>query len=59
VPRNLTQVEGVMSGEAGIFEWIVDEHSNLTHQRFIPGGVRTGFPNQVPSRLPVRGGGGG
>jgi hypothetical protein len=51
VPRNLTQVEGEMNGRSGIFEWIVDEKGNLTHQRFIPGGVRTGFPNQVPSRL--------
>lgn len=52
IPRNLVQVEGEVNGQPGIFEWIVDEHGVRTHQRFIPGGVRTGTPNQVPGRLP-------
>lgn len=46
VYRNLTQVEGVVNGQAGIFEYIVGPRG-LTHQRWIQGGRITGFPNQT------------
>ena len=58
VPVNLTQVEHSAehsehpeSDPDGIAEWIVDERGNLTHERFIPGGRRTGFSNQRPGKL--------
>jgi RHS repeat-associated protein len=45
--RNLTQMEGAVNGNKGIFEWIVNEYNQLSHQRFIKGGQITGYPNQV------------
>ncbi|EDM79665.1 hypothetical protein PPSIR1_16425 [Plesiocystis pacifica SIR-1] len=47
VTRNLTQVIGEVDGVEGVFEFIVGP-KGLTHQRFIPGGKITGFPNQRP-----------
>ncbi len=47
VLRNLTQMEGTVNGQKGIFEWIINENNQLSHQRFIPGGKITGYPNQV------------
>lgn len=47
---NLTQVEGKLNGQRGVFEWIV-QGEHLTHQRFIPKGRITGFPNQNPKKL--------
>lgn len=46
---NLYQVPGSYRGRSGVFEWIVDR-GYVTHRRFIPGGIVTGFPNQVPIR---------
>lgn len=63
VQRTLIQVldsgNGV-NGQAGIYEWIIDENGVVTHQRFIPGGSITGFPNQPvplfdPQGVPKRG----
>lgn len=48
VQRTLTQVEGTVNGQRGVFEWIVDPAGSVTHQRFIPDGRITGSPNQVP-----------
>jgi len=48
---NLSQVEGNMNGQDGIFEYIVDAEGNLTHQRFIPKGKPVGFSNQSPKKL--------
>lgn len=47
---NLTQMEGVVNGKSGVYEWIVTPKGELSHQRFIPSGKITGTPNQVPLR---------
>src|SRR6478736_1368953 len=41
---NLTQVPGELNGVAGRFEWIVNEHGQLTHQMFVQGGPSTERP---------------
>lgn len=49
--RQLYQLPGEVNGKSGVFEWIVDESGSnpvINHQRFIPGGGVTGYPNQVP-----------
>lgn len=41
---------GELNGKLGVFEWIIDRSGSnpvIKHQRFIPGGSVTGFPNQV------------
>lgn len=51
VQRTLYQLLGEMNGKPGVFEWILDESGSkpvIVHQRFIPGGSITGYPNQVP-----------
>jgi hypothetical protein len=51
VGRTLYQLPGELNGKSGVFEWIVDESGSnpvINHQRFIPGGTVTGYPNQVP-----------
>lgn len=42
---DLIQMLGKHHGEDGVFEIIIKK-GVLTHQRFIPGGVITGYPNQ-------------
>ncbi|MEQ1935929.1 MAG: adhesin, partial [Fimbriimonadaceae bacterium] len=46
IKRTLTQTVGELDGKQGIYEWIIDNQGNLTHQRFIEGGKITGEPNQ-------------
>jgi len=51
VARELYQLPGELNGKSGVFEWILDESGSnpvINHQRFIPGGGVTGYPNQVP-----------
>lgn len=50
VGRELYQLPGEVNGKSGVFEWIIDRSGSnpvINHQRFIPGGSVTGFPNQV------------
>ncbi len=43
----LLQTKGQLDGADGIFEYITNDAGQVTHQRFIKGGIYTGFPNQV------------
>ena len=43
----LLQTKGQLNGIDGIFEYITNDAGQVTHQRFIKGGIYTGFPNQV------------
>lgn len=48
--RELYQLPGEVNGKSDVFEWIIDRSGSnpvINHQRFIPGGSVTGFPNQV------------
>lgn len=42
------QVEVVLNGEGGIFEYIVNRAGQVTHQVFKRGGKVTGIPNFKP-----------
>lgn len=46
VVRDLYQIEGALREKSGVFEWIVDG-ANVTHRRFISGGIVNGIPNQI------------
>ena len=43
----LLQTKGQLDGVNGIFEYIINDAGQVTHQRFIKDGIYTGFPNQV------------
>jgi hypothetical protein len=50
VSREMYQLPGEVNGKSGVFDWIIDRSGSnpvINHQRFIPGGSVTGFPNQV------------
>ena len=46
----LLQTKGQFDGEDGIYEYIINDVGEVTHQIFIKGGTYTGFPNQVVSK---------
>jgi len=45
VKRTLLQVNGKLNGKKGIFEYIINEAGNVSHQLFKVGGVINGKPN--------------
>ena len=42
----LLQTKGQLDDVDGIYEYIINDNGQVTHQRFIQGGKYTGFPNQ-------------
>ncbi len=49
-PYTLLQTPGQLNSTNGIFEYVSNPLGQVTHQRFIPGGIYTGFANQVVPR---------
>jgi RHS repeat-associated protein len=46
----LLQTYGGFNNNKGIYEYMLNKRGQVTHQRFIKGGVITGKPNQNPKR---------
>lgn len=49
-PYTLLQTQGQLNNIEEIFEYVLNPIGQVTHQRFIPGGIYTGFANQVVPR---------
>lgn len=47
VNRTLLQVNGGFNDKSGIYEYIITPEGQISHQRFISGGIINGTPNQV------------
>lgn len=50
IDRKFFQLEGSNNAKNGVFEWIVEPNGDISHRRFIDGGVLTGKPNQIPKK---------
>lgn len=46
VARTLTQMPVGLNGQAGRYEYIVEQGGNMAHQRFVPNGKINGVPNK-------------
>ena len=46
----LLQTQGQLNNTEGILEYVLNPIGQVAHQRFIPGGIYTGFANQVVPR---------
>ena len=46
----LLQTKGQLNGVDGVFEYLINDAGQVTHQRFIAGGGYTGFTNQHPPK---------
>ena len=46
----LLQTKGQFNGVDGVFEYLINDAGQVTHQRFIAGGGYTGFTNQHPPK---------
>lgn len=43
----LLQTKAQLDGVDGIFEYVINDLGQVTHQRFVKGGIYTEFPNQI------------
>ncbi|WP_204902515.1 hypothetical protein, partial [Clostridium estertheticum] len=46
--QGFDRIERITVDQNGVFEWMVDPTSGVTHRRFISNGKITGMPNQRP-----------